>query len=193
MEKINIVNLLKGCPTGTKLWSDIHGECEYSGTSDVNDRYPIEIKTRSGDGTEGSASFAADGSWLVNFSGHCLLWPSKDHKTWEDWDRYKINCIPVWERPRTHKEACRILGIPYDEDVYPWMKLRILGEAWNRADRVVEDLKKITTYAPRVHDSKVGTVAILPHSSTGVPAVFPDEETAVAFGKEFRDLYLYYV
>lgn len=185
MEKLNIAELLKDCPKGTKLWSDIHGECEYVGNS--NSRHPLVLNAHTKQGVVTEITFTADGSWDVDYEGLCLLWPSKDHRTWDDWDEYEVSCLPKPERPKTYKEACEILGIPYDENAHPWVRLNILGEAWNKIDGVVDD--NDLCYYPRFSNYGVICQAIL-LGFIGVPATFQDKKTAIKFGEAFKDFYL---
>lgn len=82
----NLVDILKQVPKGTKLWSNVFGEVEFG---EIDDENTIEIYK---DGEE--EWFNSDGK--LNYSnvidGECVLWPSKDHRAWDD-------------------EALRILGI----------------------------------------------------------------------------------
>lgn len=185
MEKLNIAELLKDCPKGTKLWSDIHGECEYVGNS--KDEHPLLINTHTKRGEADEVSFAADGLWNIAYEGLCLLWPSKDHRTWDDWDEYKTNCLPKPEKPKTYKKACEILGIVCDKIVFPWDYLHILGKAWNQMDGAVNNTW--SGYYPIVNPHDV-TCGRLYSDCIGIPATFQDEETAIKFGEEFQDLYL---
>lgn len=82
----NLIDILKQVPKGTKLWSNVFGEVEFG---EIDDENTIETYK---DGEE--EWFNSDGK--LNYSnvidGECVLWPSKDHRAWDD-------------------EALRILGI----------------------------------------------------------------------------------
>ena len=72
---MNITEILKQLPTGTKLYSPVFGEVEF-----VEITTPckwIKIKTKTGD----YAHFYSDGKFNIN--GECILFPAKN-KSWDD-------------------------------------------------------------------------------------------------------------
>lgn len=82
MEKknnINIAEILKDCPKGTKLYSPICGEVELSHICNDCYKYSIIVKTVMGD----SLSFAKDGRLYIQyFNAECLLFPSSEMRAW---------------------------------------------------------------------------------------------------------------
>lgn len=82
MEKknnINIAEILKDCPKGTKLYSPICGEVELSQICNDCYKYSIIVKTVMGD----SLSFAKDGRLYIQyFDAECLLFPSSEMRDW---------------------------------------------------------------------------------------------------------------
>ena len=82
MEKnnnINIAEILKDCPKGTKLYSPICGEVELSQICNDRYKYSIIVKTVMGD----SLSFAKDGRLYIQyFDAECLLFPSSEMRDW---------------------------------------------------------------------------------------------------------------
>ena len=77
---LDLVEILKNCPKGTKLYSTIHGEVTLNYVStDVN--YPINVIWR-----EGTASFTRYGRYAIKSDGECILFPSKDQR---DWSKFK--------------------------------------------------------------------------------------------------------
>lgn len=99
--KINIAELLKGAPIGTRLYSPIFGELTYIGSSDqegmtysvINCQYPDRVEK--GD----NFYFDENGRYLTNYyyppkDGECMLFPSKNCRTWENfepwWDHQKF-------------------------------------------------------------------------------------------------------
>ena len=82
MEKnnnINIAEILKYCPKGTKLYSPICGEVELSQICNDCYKYSIIVKTVMGD----SLSFAKDGRLYIQyFDAECLLFPSSEMRDW---------------------------------------------------------------------------------------------------------------
>lgn len=91
-EDINLVEILKDAPKGTKLWSPICGDCildkiETTDTTtnyaiyclDVNDHSPVQ--------------FTANGKYTLCFNdGECVLFPSKENRDWS-----------TFEAPKQHK------------------------------------------------------------------------------------------
>ena len=76
-ENIDLTKILKNCPKGTKLYSIIHGEVEYTGIND-NSLYRVEFKTENKD----ICGITSDGRHLSYFNGECILFPSKDQRDW---------------------------------------------------------------------------------------------------------------
>lgn len=97
--KINIAELLKNCPSGTKLYSTIHGEV---GLVDVyNNR--IRCKFYSGNNF---ISFTSDGRWIENV-GECVLFPSEENRDWCTFQiPFKDGDIVVFDNP--HRERLEI-------------------------------------------------------------------------------------
>ena len=107
-ENLNLVEILKDCPKGTKLYSIIHGEVEFIGISD-NGLYRIELKTEN----EGFACVTSDGRHLNFLGGECILFPSKHQR---DWSKFKIK-KPKFD-PKAFKPFDRVLV--RDDSEYNW-------------------------------------------------------------------------
>ena len=75
-ENIDLTKILKDCPKGTKFYSTIFGEVEFSGFYE-DEGYAITIK-RNFD----IAYITKDGKYLSGFNGECTLFPSKDQRDW---------------------------------------------------------------------------------------------------------------
>ena len=84
-ENLNLVEILKDCPKGTKLYSLMFGDVEFEKISnDENDKkYPIFIRLN--DNTIDCV--AKDGRYSCNYDGDCILFPSKDQR---DWSKFKV-------------------------------------------------------------------------------------------------------
>ena len=83
-ENLNLVEILKDCPKGTKLYSTVFGEVELEKISnDENDKYPIFIRLH--DNTIDDV--AKDGRYIGIYDGECVLFPSKDQR---DWSKFKL-------------------------------------------------------------------------------------------------------
>ena len=82
-ENLNLVEILKDCPKGTKLYSLIFGDVELEKISnDENDKYPIFIRLHANT----IACVAKDGRYIGIYDGECVLFPSKDQR---DWSKFK--------------------------------------------------------------------------------------------------------
>lgn len=78
--KINIAEILRDMPKGTKLYSPLFGECECIEV--VNSKYPIVIKAQSVNGA-GVEDFTENGRFIDGFEGAtCLLFPSAKMRNW---------------------------------------------------------------------------------------------------------------
>lgn len=82
--KINIAEILKDCPKGMRLYSPIFGECELFRVDE--DSFPIGVTT-SRDG--GVSWFSSYGCYSIHEGAECLLFPSKDCRTWEGFKKPK--------------------------------------------------------------------------------------------------------
>lgn len=78
--KINIAEILRDMPKGTKLYSPLFGECECIKVA--NSKYPIVIKAQSVNGA-GVEDFTENGRFIDGFEGAtCLLFPSAKMRNW---------------------------------------------------------------------------------------------------------------
>ena len=75
-ENLNLVEILKDCPKGIKLYSTIYGDVEFIHIE--NNEYPIVV----GNGKGFAFRLAKDGKYLNNFNGECTLFPSKEQRDW---------------------------------------------------------------------------------------------------------------
>ena len=80
-ENLNLVEILKDCPKGTKLYSPVFGEVEFESINDIIG--PIVVTTNTGN----AECFTADGKMYTYYNGDCLLFPSKEQR---DWSKFKI-------------------------------------------------------------------------------------------------------
>lgn len=80
-ENLDLVEKLKGCLVGTKLYSSVYGEVELENVKD-NTNYPIVVKIDE----LSTDSFTADGKLFKEYDGECALFPSKEQR---DWSKFK--------------------------------------------------------------------------------------------------------
>ena len=86
-ENLNLVEILKDCPKGTKLYSTVHGAVKFE-RIDIYTLYPIlvvaeEDKYRSNNLT----GLTEDGRLWYSYKGECILFPSKEQR---DWSKFKV-------------------------------------------------------------------------------------------------------
>ena len=109
-ENLNLVEILKDCPVGTKLYSTIYGDVEFVKVSNRLE-YPIEVKRR----FNSIGSFTNDGRAFAGYDGECTLFPSKDQR---DWSKFKVKSNKPKFDPMTLQPFDKVLG--RDEDNEKW-------------------------------------------------------------------------
>ncbi len=79
--KINIAEILRDMPEGTKLYSPLFGKCECIEV--VNSKYPIVIKAQSANGAV-TEDFSGNGRFIDGLEdAECLLFPSAKMRCWD--------------------------------------------------------------------------------------------------------------
>ena len=76
-KNINLVEILKDCPKGTKFYSTMFGEVVFYKIQKESNYPIICIKT---DGSY--CETTSDGRYYENWDGECTLFPSKDQRDW---------------------------------------------------------------------------------------------------------------
>ena len=118
-ENLNLAEILKDCPEGTKLYSPVYGDVELMKVIQVEDEflspvediiYPIKIKLNN----NSLDNFTKDGRMFVDYSGECMLFPSKDQR---DWSKFKPT-KPKFD-PKTLQPFDKVLARDYFHD--EWM------------------------------------------------------------------------
>ena len=84
-ENLNLVEILKDCPRGTKLYYTVYGEVEFEHIANSS-KYPIVLKLK---GREWYESLTSDGKADIEHDGECLLFPSREER---DWSKFKPTC-----------------------------------------------------------------------------------------------------
>ena len=97
-----MVEILKDCPKGTKLYSTIYGDVELVEVRINDNAYPIEIKI--GEGSDMICDTTNDGRLLEEFPGECILFPNRDQR---DWSKFKPK-KPKFD-PKTLKPFDKVL------------------------------------------------------------------------------------
>ena len=110
-ENLNLVEILKDCPKGTKLYSTIYGDVELLGVYPKDDAYPIEIKI--GEGSDMICDITNDGRLLDDFPGECTLFPSKEQRDWTKFKKPKFD-------PKTFQPFDKVLVKKGDKSYNVW-------------------------------------------------------------------------
>ena len=108
-DKLNLIEILKNVPKGTKLWSPLIGECELFNKDFTGETFPI-VCIGVDDGIEWK--FNADGTYTENADAECVLFPSKENRDWSTFN------VP------THKHFepfQKVLMRTWTEDEYIWV------------------------------------------------------------------------
>ena len=92
-ENLNLVEILKDCKKGTKLYSTVFGEVELD-SIDVVSSHPICVVFPSGDD-----SFTKDGKMFDGCDGECVLFPSKEQRDWSKFKPKKHKFDPTTLKP----------------------------------------------------------------------------------------------
>jgi hypothetical protein len=87
-KNLNLVEILKDYPKGTKLYSTIYGEVEIVEIrNNCTIKDPIIYKYKNVDGDYYVVSATIDGKFTAFPDGECTLFPSKDQR---DWSKFNI-------------------------------------------------------------------------------------------------------
>lgn len=107
-ENLNLVEILKDCKCGTKLYSPALGEVDFVRISDDDISFPIRVRARCGIYT-----FSSQGRFCNMEQGECLLFPSKDQRDWSKFQPKK----PKFD-PKTLHPFDKVLA--RDSDLEDW-------------------------------------------------------------------------
>lgn len=112
---MNLVEILKYCPKGTKLYSPICGLVEIKAINEQND-FPITIIPVTEDGYQyvGHEVYLMDDGRFEDYDdSECLLFPSKDNRDWSTFKAPK----PKWN-PDTLQPFDKVVGIRAGGDIW---------------------------------------------------------------------------
>ena len=95
-ENLNLVEILKDCPKGTKLYTTTYGDVEFIRVNQNDDvYYPIEIKLSD----DSINSLTTDGRLCEYYNGECVLFPSRDQRDWSKFNYKKPKFDPKTFQP----------------------------------------------------------------------------------------------
>ena len=109
-ENINLIEILKDCPNGTKLYSPLFGEVEFVKIDNDSDIYPIVINA-----TGDYYVFTQQGKFNYKKQGECVLFPSKGQR---DWSKFKPK-KPKFD-PKTLQPFDKVLARVDGGNAYCW-------------------------------------------------------------------------
>lgn len=97
---MNIAEILKNCPEGTKLYSPVFGEVEFTKIHDFLNEIICHTSI-------GIARFYSDGTYYK--CGECMLFPSKEQRDWDEFlIPFKDGDIIIRTEPNTGCDQCNI-------------------------------------------------------------------------------------
>lgn len=114
-KELNLVEILKDCPKGMKLYSPIVGVVSLQ-EIDTRDEYPIKVRVVTGDDymiVGSDESFTEGGKYKEYEDAECVLFPSKENR---DWSTFKVE-KPKWN-PATLQPFDKVLVRDSGEE--PW-------------------------------------------------------------------------
>lgn len=95
-ENLNLLEILKDCPEGIKLYSPVFGEVKFESINDIIG--PIIVTTNTGN----AEYFTADGKMYNYYNGECLLFPSKEQRDWSKFEpkqpKFDPNTLQSFDR-----------------------------------------------------------------------------------------------
>lgn len=112
-ENLNLIEILKNVPKGTKLWSPICGDCilDKIDTRDTTVNYAIYCLTVN---DHSPVQFTANGKYTFCFDdGECVLFPSKENR---DWSTFKVT-----EKHKRFEPFEKVLVKAFREGQLIWM------------------------------------------------------------------------
>lgn len=114
-ENINLCEILKDCPKGTKLYTPIIGEVMFQR---IEELAPYQIIVCPPDDLDDLYYFTKEGKYYKTKVGECLLFPSKDQPDWSKWECPKLK-KPKFD-PKTLQPFDKVLARIDDGDAYYW-------------------------------------------------------------------------
>ena len=122
-EKLNLVEILKDCPKGTKLYSPIFGEVELD-KIDIHSDPPIRVLCK-----YGKDGFSKDGRICPAYNGECVLFPSKEQRDWRKFKpskpKFNPNTLQPFDKVLARNDmedwSCMFFShIIKDDETYPY-------------------------------------------------------------------------
>ena len=107
-ENLDLTKILEGCPEGTKLYSTVNGEVIFQNVASFSCDYPITAKAyNKNKNSMKNACFTKDGTYMLDYDGECVLFPSKVQRDWSKFERF-------WDKPKAERFDPKTLQ-PFDK------------------------------------------------------------------------------
>lgn len=125
-ENLNLVEILKDCPEGTKLYSMVHGDVEFVECNYIPDSPVIIVKLKD----KVYDSYTPQGLLNRFYAGECVLFPSKDQRDWSKFKPKQPKFDPETLQPfdkvlardnDNEKWACNLFSHITDGKEFPYM------------------------------------------------------------------------
>ncbi len=123
-KNLNLVEILKDCPKGTKLYSPIFGDVKFQLIDEFSTFHPISVETDE----NYIEHFSADGRYYFRYNGgECVLFPSKGQRDWSKFKPKKPKFDPKTLQPfdkvlvrdtRVGQWKCGLYSHKSDETIY---------------------------------------------------------------------------
>ena len=129
-KNLNLVEILKDCPKGTKLYSLIYGDVELEEVND-DEKYPILFKLNNNIlGKNIIKLVTKDGRECWYYDGECTLFPSKNQRDWSKFNpkeqsKFDPNTLNPFDKvlARNDREDWNCMFFSHiikDEESYPY-------------------------------------------------------------------------
>lgn len=99
-ENLNLVEILKGCPKGTRFYSPMYGEVAFDSIREAP--YEVAFMTK----RKTPITFTPSGKYIEFFDGECTIFPSRTQRDWAKFERF-------WDKPKVEKFNPKTLQ-PFD-------------------------------------------------------------------------------
>lgn len=185
-KSMNIAEILRNAPKGTKLYSPIFGDVKLECVANWG-VHQIRVSFLDATLQRCIADFTSDGRFTVKV-GECLLFPSKKNR---DWPTFKVKS----QFPTTIKESSEVLDLSVDtEDWYKEDKIGVLRnllicrDAWWKLDDYWEPDWTDSDTDKWVIENYDEDIRVDAYTNTNFILAFRTEEIANKFLETFHDL-----
>ena len=100
-ENLNLVEILKGCPEGTRFYSTVYGEVAFDSIREAP--YEVAFMTK----RKTPITFTPSGKYIEFFDGECTIFPSRTQRDWAKFERF-------WDKPKVERFDPKTLK-PFDK------------------------------------------------------------------------------